>query len=219
MCIIKKYCIFATRLLIKDAIIMKGVSLALILACCTLALAAQDVIKVNYKGAKPTISDFAWAFLTASDDEECGSEPVTAFKTAWVAEKSGKPQEDGVLLTIDEKNGFVRYEYRYDDVVTRMEMCYWNESDGKHKLFAFNNMASLAEGKPVVTETSGLNFWRYDNATKQMTYINPPGFEVEYINTTYALPWEGKNIGVTKWDDDGPTEQLELKWNGRRFSF
>ena len=54
---------------------MKRQSLAIIFACCALALVAQDVIKVNYKGSKPTISDFAWAFLSDyvynENDDDC----------------------------------------------------------------------------------------------------------------------------------------------------
>ena len=45
---------------------MKRLSLAIILACCTLAVAAQeDGFRVNYQGAKPTIKDFALAYITS----------------------------------------------------------------------------------------------------------------------------------------------------------
>ena len=45
---------------------MKRLSLAIILACCTLAVAAQeDGFRVNYQGAKPTIKDFAKAYITS----------------------------------------------------------------------------------------------------------------------------------------------------------
>ena len=49
---------------------MKRTILALILACSTLALTAQGTIKVNYKGAKPSISDFAWAVLSMDENSE-----------------------------------------------------------------------------------------------------------------------------------------------------
>ncbi len=198
---------------------MKKLSLAIIFICCTLALAAQDVIRVKYQGAKPTIRDFAWAFVQAvANIEECGDKPSDAIKSAMEKQRKGLPLENGETLVVDEKNGYILYEYRYDNVVDRMEMCYWNEADGKHKLFAFNNMASLIDDRPLRTETIGLTFFRYDNATKKMTYCNPPGFEVDY-SSTYEFPRAGKNITVNKWNEDVIVEQKTLKWNGRRFSY
>ena len=199
---------------------MKRNSLAIIFACCALALAAQEAIRVNYRGANPTISDLAWAFLCACDnDEECGDKPTNAIKAAWENRRDGLPQEEGVTLTVDDKNGYVFYEFLYEDVAIRMEMCYWNESDGKHRLFAFNNMATVQNGRPVLTENSGLVFYRYNNATKKMTYCAPPGFDVDYFDSTYALPRTGKNITVTHWNEDGSKQEKILKWNGRTFSF
>ncbi len=190
----------------------------MIVACCTLALAAQDVIKVNYRGAKPTISDFAWAFVVAVDNiEECGDKPSNAIKEAMTRHRKGLPQEENEYFVVDEKNGYILYEFKYENTEIRMEMCYWNEADGKHKLFAFNNLASLADGVPLCTETSGLTFFRYDNATKIMTYCAPPGFDVDY-SSTYALPRAGKHITVTNWNEGRITGTETLKWNGRRFS-
>ena len=183
-----------------------------------LSLVAQDVIKVSSRGAKPTISDFAWAFVVAVDNiEECGDKPSNAIKEAITRQRKGLPQEEGVTFVIDEKNGYIFYEHRYDNVVHRMEMCYWNEADRKHKLFAFNNMGLFINGKPEYTETSGLTFWRYDNATGKMVYCDPPGFVVEYSAISYSLPRIGKDITVTRWKDDGTTVDEKLKWNGRRF--
>ena len=43
---------------------MKRLSLAIVFVCCTLAVAAQgDGFRVNYQGAKPTIKDFAKAYI------------------------------------------------------------------------------------------------------------------------------------------------------------
>ena len=200
---------------------MKRISLAFIFVCFALSLTAQDNIKVKYKGAHPTISDFAWAFLTADEgDDECGDHPTYAVRDAMIQQRKGLPLEDGETLTIDDKNGYVEYRRVYDgaDYVCVMEMCYWNEADGKHKLFAFNNLASMIDGKPVITETSSLLFYRYNNATKKMTYCAPPGFEVEYSGT-YALPHTGKDITFTMWDDDGNKTVKILKWDGRKFKY
>ena len=117
---------------------MKRTAFALIFACCTLAMMAQDGIKVNYKGAKPTISDFAWAILSYDngEDEEEGyaDESFNAIKQAWIQHRNGLPLEEGETLNIDQKNGIVIYEYKQDENLLRIEMCYWNEADKKHKL-------------------------------------------------------------------------------------
>ncbi len=42
---------------------MKRTLSAIILSCLTLSVMAQNGIKVNYKGTKPTVTDFAWAAL------------------------------------------------------------------------------------------------------------------------------------------------------------
>ena len=42
---------------------MKRLSLAIMFVFCTLAMAAQDGIKVKFQGASPDIMDFAWRFL------------------------------------------------------------------------------------------------------------------------------------------------------------
>ena len=186
-------------------------------ALCALAMVAQNGIKVNYKGAKPTISDFAWAYLSSFDDEEeCGMEAINAFKEAFIKHRNGQPQNEGEKFIVDEKNGFIVYETKYDDIVNRMEMCYWNEADGKHKLFAFNTMNTLDKGKPIFTELSDISFYRYTNATKKMVACDAPGFKVDY-GTAYALPRNGKNIITTKWNDNGTKITKTLKWNGRKF--
>ena len=49
---------------------MKRLSLAIIFACYSLAMAAQDGIEVRFLGTSPDIIDFAWSFVTAYDDDE-----------------------------------------------------------------------------------------------------------------------------------------------------
>ena len=51
---------------------MKRLSLAIIFACCTLVMAAQDAIRVNHQGAKPTFSDFITAYLAPTYGEDGG---------------------------------------------------------------------------------------------------------------------------------------------------
>lgn len=203
---------------------MKKLLLAIIFACCTLAIAAQEGFRVDYQGTRPTIKDFVKAYLTSilsEEVEECDMEGIAIYKSlqrAITSKEKGRPLDENVTLTIDTKNGFLVYEQKYEDYVSRIEMCYWNESDGKHKLFADNNWY-YQNGKPILGQFGGLNFLRYNNSTKRMSYIDAPGFDVEYSNKSYALPRTGKDIIVTTWHEDGKKTQKTLKWNGHGFSY
>lgn len=206
---------------------MKKLSLAIIFACFTLALSAQDAIRVNYQGAKPTISDFVWAFLSSSDDDDeeegCVDESLNAVKQAWIQHRKGLPLDEDETLTIDQKNGYVVYESRYEEHLLKIEMCYWNESDQKHKLFAYN-VTCFTNGKYSPGQFDGLLFYRYNNATKKMTYYDAPGFDMKYGTEdgdyiSHALPRVGKDITVTTWYKNGKKKQKTLKWNGHRFSY
>ena len=203
---------------------MKRIASALILGFVAMTLAAQEGIKVNYTGANPTVSDFAWAVMTAYDDDEEADmdESMNALKQAWIRNRDGMPQEEGETLTIDQKNGFVLYESRQDEHLVRIELCYWNEADKKHKLIAYN-VACFKDGKCDPGQYDGLRFYRYDNASKTLeSWYEDMGFEVMYNDdgawVSYALPRTGKDIVVTTWYDDGP-RQKTLKWDGRRFSY
>ncbi len=146
---------------------MKRLPLALFFVCCTLAIVAQeDGFRVNYQGAKPTIKDFALAYITSliSEAEECDEEGMSLYENLQDAIKcqaKGLPLESNRTLTIDQKNGFLVYEHKYIDYLGRIEMCYWNEADGKHKLFACNRW-SFENGKPMMGQYDYLGFYRYD---------------------------------------------------------
>ena len=187
-----------------------------------MALAAQDSFKVNYKGDKPNIIDFAWAYLNylESNQDECGDHPENGVRDALDRYCKGLPFDEYRTITVDKKNGYILYEFKYESTVHRIEMCYWNEADGKHKLFAFCNMNTIdyETNQLIVTETHGMDFYRYNNATHKMTDCNPPGFNIEY-DCAYELPRTGKNITVTKWNANGTKTKRTLKWNGHRFSF
>ena len=204
---------------------MKRLSLAIVFACCMLAVAAQeDGFRVNYQGAKPTIKDFSKAYISSllnPEDEEPEGDGLYMYESiqkAMVCQEKGQPLEKDKTLTIDLKNGFLVYEEKDDYYVNRIEMCYWNEADGKHKLFACSRW-SFENGKAMLGQYDGLSFYRYDNATKKMSRCNTPGFDVEYLNKSYALPRTGKDITVTTWEDNGKKTQKILKWNGHRFSY
>ena len=206
---------------------MKRLLLAVAIICFTLSLAAQNGIKVNYQGDKPTISDFAWAYLSydSGEEEEEGyaDESFNAIKQAWIQHRNGLPLEEGETLNIDQNNGIVIYEYKQDENLLRIEMCYWNEADKKHKLFAFN-VSCFTNGLYSPGQFDGLTFYRYDNAKKEMVWCDDTGFDVEYGTedgawVSYALPRSGKDITVTYWYNNKGKQQKTLKWDGRRFGF
>ena len=195
-----------------------------------LAVAAQeDGFRVNYQGAKPTIKDFSKAYISSllnPEDEEPEGDGLYMYESiqkAMVCQEKGQPLEKDKTLTIDLKNGFLVYEEKDDYYVNRIEMCYWNEADGKHKLFAYN-VRGFSNGTYSPGQFDGLLFYRYDNATKKMTYCDAPGFDEIYGTDdgaliSYSLPRTGKDIIYTEWTDKGKRKQKTLKWNGRKFSF
>lgn len=73
---------------------------------------------------------------------------------------------------VDVKNGFAVYETRSNygghEHLVRIEMCYWNFDDQKHKLFAYNYMC-FDNGKYSAGQYDGLTLCKYDNAKKSMT--------------------------------------------------
>ena len=200
---------------------MKRIALALIFAGCLLAMSAQDVMKVKFSGAKPTITDLAWAFLFSDDDEEeddeCDSEATAGIKDALTRYRQGRPQEEDVKLTVDNKAGYILYEWRYENYYSKIEMCFWNEADKKHKLFAYNRWL-FKDGKPTGGQYDGLIFCRYTNSSRTMQYCEAPCFDTEFFNTSYTLPRIGKNIIMTKWLEDGTKAETTLKWNGHGFA-
>ena len=186
--------------------------------------APQDLdggFRVSYQGEKPGISDFAGSYLTdmIDSDDDC-MEGVMLYRDLHQAMKrqaKGLPLADGETLTVDSRNGYLIYEKSEDGYLNRIEMCFWNEADGKHKLFAENRWA-FSSGKPIIGQYDGLSFYRYDNATKMMAPYYMSGLDVGSGTRTYTLPRTGKDIVATIWNDNGTTSQETLKWDGHGFS-
>ena len=114
----------------RKNILMKRLSLAIVFACCTLAVAAQEEgFRVNYQGVKPDIKDFACAYLASlltDDVEECDREGLGLYANLQEAIKRqdmGLPLEENRTLTTDLKNGYLVYEQKYDEYLMRIEMC------------------------------------------------------------------------------------------------
>ena len=195
-----------------------------LMAACAIGAYAQNPyagitedgwsVHVGYKGARPTILDFANAYL---DDESV--EFLGQMRTALRQFKSNRPVSKG-LLTVDSKNGYLSYEDTYDDGDERSsaEMCYWNCSDGKHKLFAVSQEC-YQNGKPIQTEFTGLSFFLYNNATRNMTTVGMEdiGVVIETNDVvTFTLPQKGKNIIMNQYSDHGIISH-QLIWDGYVF--
>lgn len=199
---------------------MKRLTLAIMFALGTLGVWAQETISVKFQGAAPDIMDFAWSWATAGDDdpENTPDESSNALRQSLECYRTGEAQPEGFTITVDRKAGYILVQSNHDGFTNKWEMCYWNMADKKHKLFALCVEMSDCGMRMNPGQYDGLTFYRYDNATKRMKYVDM-GIDVEYFNTSYALPRVGKDIIVTHWSEDGREKwQTALKWNGRGFS-
>ena len=215
---------------------MKRTTLAIIMVLSVFTMMAQDeTIKVKYQGSSPKIVDFAKAYLSsipsANEVDDCDQEGLymyDALKQAMSRQSKNLSLRKKETLTIDKKNGYILYEFRHDEKeVSRIEMCYWNESDGKHKLFAFVRQ-SFDNGWYVAGQYDDREFYRYNNATKTMKRISKEEIGVDAVDeessnmnvlSSISLPRKGKDIEVTWWDKNGKCGASPLKWNGRGFNF
>ncbi len=213
---------------------MKKTTLAFIMVLSVFTMMAQnETIRVKYQGSSPKIGDFAKAYLSsipsAKEADDCDQEGLymyDAMKQAMSRQSKGLPLRKNEKLTIDSKNGYILYEFRYDvEEVSRIEMCYWNMTDGKHKLFACVRQW-FVNGIFRCGQYDSRNFYRYSNATKTMRNCSPADIGIDkapimeddnYIS--FTLPQTGKDIIVKWWKDNRKLKEKKLKWNGRRFSF
>lgn len=212
---------------------MKRASLAIIMILSVLSMMAQDkTVRVESQGAQPTITDFLSAFFNTipSDNEieECDVESVAflhGLKRAYLCQSKGLELEEGETLIIDKKNGYLLYEQRSDEYLSKIEMCFWNESDRKHKIFACIR-ESYMNGRYVCGQFDFRQFYRYNNATKKMTSCSAEELGtdavyrvVENAFISFSLPRTGKDITVAWWSEKGKIKEKQLKWNGHGFNF
>ena len=193
---------------------MKRIFLFTVALIAGMTLLAQG-IRVNYKGTKPTISDFVTAYLSQEDDEEM----INSIREDWSRHQQGKALSNGASFTVDVKNGFVRYDKRYTgNTYSYTELSYWNCSDLAHKLLAVNR-GCIEQGKPVTAQFTGLKFYTYTNQTKRMVDTScldlGAGIHTQ-SEVTYALPQNGKDIMATIHAKQGDV-QILMKWNGTKF--
>ncbi len=204
---------------------------AMALLCC-LGVKAQNPFKnlkksdalvdVTFNGNSPTIVDFLTSYTKVGEDE-------LRFVVAeeWDKYLKNKPLSQGVSFYVDQKSGYIRFDLDFDvaypdeqlEQKICVEYCYWNCSDGTHKLFA-ENVGSIEKGKPAYAPFDGLYVYAYDNATEKLYEINQDllGLDDEIRGkVTYALPKKGKDIDVF-FHNTSKTTQGTLVWNGNGFS-
>ena len=179
---------------------------------------SPSAIIVKPSGAQPNIKDFVAALLSRNT-----AESMNGLRQAWKFYKNGMKQMPGDDLTVDVRNGYVGYESTDDNSRQVIEICYWNYADKQQKLVAATNDDYL-NGKPIVGQYTGLEFYLYDNAEHTMTWISAQdlGAEIDLPDgeaiVTHSLPRTGKTITFTIHTAMGQI-QKRLTWNGTHFVY
>jgi len=177
---------------------------------------AQQTIRVNYEGQRPVITDFVSAVLSQRELNEA----LGNVRDNWNRYRLGQPLQDGAEFSIDLQNGFVRYDIKYGTAEKSWtEFCFWNCSDGKHKLIGVNTGYEL-RFKPIQTECTGLTFYSYDNQTRTLTPASAYDLGAAVVVTSvvdFRLPRHGKDITAVVNAKDGP-ENIIMRWDGMKFN-
>ena len=174
-------------------------------------------ITVRFKGTQPNVKDFVTALLAPNETDESRN----GLRQAWDFYKNGMKQIPGDDLIVDVQNGYVGYVSEDETSRQVIECCYWNYADRRHKLVAITNDLFM-DGKAVVGQFTGITFYKYDNATRQMkvVYDDELGINLEAPSGTeaasHALPRQGKTIVYSYYTPSGKVEK-RLTWNGSKF--
>ena len=174
-------------------------------------------IAIHFKGAQPNIKDFVTALLAPNETDES----LNGLRQAWDFFKNGMKQMPGDDLIVDTQNGYMGFVSEDDDSRQVIECCYWNYADKRHKLVAISNDLFM-NGKAVAGQYTGITFYQYDNASRQMKVVYgqdlgisfdaPPGTQA----SSHALPRQGKTLVYTYYTPTGKI-QKRLTWNGSKF--
>ena len=188
--------------------------LASLLVMAVVAMAQQG-ISVSYEGRQPVITDFVNAILSQRELNEA----LDNVRNNWNRRRLGQQMPEGAEFTVDERNGFVRYDIAYGPAERSWtEFCYWNCNDGTHKLVAVNTGHEL-RFKPVQTECTGLTFYSYDNLTRTLSPTPAYDLGASVIVTPvvdYRLPRQGKDITAVINAKDKPVS-IVMHWDGMKF--
>ena len=174
-------------------------------------------ISVKFKGTQPNVKDFVSALLSGDDIGEA----LNGMKLSWDLYCNGMKLMPGDDLIVDVQNGYVGYVSEDEENRHVTECCYWNYADKKHKLVALT-INLFQNGGAVETESTGITFYQYDNATHRMklAYAQDLGLEFDAPPgshaTTHALPRQGKTIVYTFHTPSGRI-QKQMTWNGSKF--
>ena len=172
---------------------------------------------VKFQGSRPTIIDFATAFLDYNQKEEF----YDNVNREWNKYLKKKPLSPHVNIIVDVKNGYMRYDIvnPVEKDTTFMEMCFWNCADGKHRLIAANTVW-LLNGDYGWDKHVGTLFFVYDNKTRVMRYVDIDDIGALYDGdgmSVFFLPRKGKDIRVSAAGGGERWNEI-LIWDGYRFS-
>ncbi len=177
-----------------------------------------DELFVRYKGAKPSISDFVTTILS----QEKKGEALDAMQTDWKKHLRGQMLTQGTTILVDAPNGYVRYDHKYSTRESLyIECCYWNCSDGMHKLVA-ENVVTIYDGKPIEGQYSGVAFYIYDNNRRAMQAVYAPNLGINEEPpsgtsvTRCKLPQTGKALVYEYYIPSGKITK-RFTWNGAKF--
>ena len=173
-------------------------------------------IEVKSKRARPTIADFATAYLDHYKDTGL----YAKVNEDWKRYQLKKPLRYQGHFIVDIPNGYLSYEMpgeEYNETIY-LEMCYWNCADGKHQLVCCN-LKSKADGVYCWREYAGPSFYLYDNDNKKMRTIWAEDLDALYDGNCFSvffLPRKGKDIRVMV-ESEGERWNEVLKWDGYKF--
>ena len=172
---------------------------------------------VKFQGSRPTIIDFATAFLDYNQKEKF----YDNVNREWNKYLKKKPLSPHVNIIVDVKNGYMRYDIvnPVEKDTTFMEMCFWNCADGKHRLIAANTVW-LLNGDYGWDKHVGTLFFVYDNKTRVMRYVDIDDIGALYDGdglSVFFLPRKGKDIRVSAAGGGDRWNEI-LIWDGYRFS-
>lgn len=175
-----------------------------------------EQIVVRHQGSRPTITDFATAFLNHMKEDTYYGKVYGDWQRYQLKKRPGK----NTSIIVDTKNGYMRYKMvrpeEKDTTVT--EMCFWNCADGKRKLVCANTFWAMRDGYGSA-EHVGEWFYVYDNKTGIMRTVLPEDIGALFDGngiSVFSLPRKGKNIKVTIYNEDERWEEV-LEWDGYQF--
>lgn len=141
---------------------MKKILLAALLMSSTITIAQTG--SHRRVATQPLIMTLVDDFI--DDDPE--DEYSNFLYQAWQKYKKHQPLDPGDEITVDPKNGYMQFVSHNpeSDFTHIFEVCYWNCSDGKRILVAYNGKSFEGE-RLMLGQYDGLMFTYYNKATRK----------------------------------------------------